>query len=53
MNKLLAGLTYAPTQEYEGCDTLHLSVTSSDGSNTYPTQATAATAITVTENSGR
>ena len=51
VNKLLAGLSYTPTACYEGCDTLHLSVTSSDGSNTYPTAATAATAITVTENS--
>ena len=49
VNELLAGLTYKPTAEYEGRDTLHLSVTSSDGSNTYPTQATAATAITVTD----
>ncbi|WJR76000.1 VCBS domain-containing protein [Bradyrhizobium sp. NP1] len=47
VNTLLAGLTYAPTNEYEGSDTLHLSVTSSDGSNTYPTAATASTAITV------
>jgi Big-like domain-containing protein len=51
VNKLLAGLTYTPTAEYEGCDTLRLSVTSSDGSNTYPTQATAATAITITDDS--
>jgi FecR protein/Peptidase M10 serralysin C terminal/Bacterial Ig-like domain (group 3) len=49
VNTLLAGLTYTPTAEYVGCDTLHLSVTSSDGSNTYPTQATATTAITITE----
>ncbi len=47
VNTLLAGLTYKPTAEYEGCDTLHLSVTSSDGSNTYPTAATASTAIAV------
>ena len=51
MNKLLAGLTYTPTAGFEGCDTLHLSVTSSDGSNTYPTAATAATAIKVTRDS--
>ncbi|KWV58045.1 hypothetical protein AS156_35010 [Bradyrhizobium macuxiense] len=47
VNALLAGLTYTPTSEYEGSDTLHLSVTSTDGSNTYPTAATASTAITV------
>jgi FecR protein/Bacterial Ig-like domain (group 3) len=51
VDKLLAGLTYTPTAGFEGCDALHLSVTSSDGSNTYPTAATAATAIKVTENS--
>jgi hypothetical protein len=47
VNALLAGLTYTPTCEYEGCDTLRLSVTSSDGSNIYPATATASTAITV------
>jgi Bacterial Ig-like domain/FecR protein/Peptidase M10 serralysin C terminal len=47
VNALLAGLTYTPHWEFEGCDTLNLSVTSSDGSNTYPTAATASTAITV------
>src|SRR6185369_2729702 len=47
VNTLLAGLTYTPSAEYEGTDTLHLSVTSSDGSNTYPSPATASTAITV------
>jgi|GEM_PF-2083991 len=47
VNTLLAGLTYTPTADYEGCDTLRLSVTSSDGSNTYPAAATASTAITV------
>lgn len=47
VNSLLAGLTYTPTQEYEGADTLQLSVTSSDGANTNPTTATASTAITV------
>ena len=51
VNKLLAGLTYTPTAGYEGCDTLHLSVTSSDGSNTYPTADTAATAIKIIEDS--
>jgi hypothetical protein len=49
VNTLLAGLTYTPDDEFRGYDTLHLSVTSSDGSNTYAAQATAATAITVTE----
>ncbi|WP_426419257.1 VCBS domain-containing protein [Bradyrhizobium genosp. A] len=47
VNGLLAGLTYTPTTEYEGSDTLVLSVTSNDGSNTNPTAATASTAITV------
>jgi hypothetical protein len=47
VNGLLAGLTYTPTAEYEGSDMLGLSVTSTDGSNTYPTAATASTAITV------
>lgn len=51
VDKLLAGLTYTPTPGFEGCDTLHLSVTSSDGSSTYPTAATAATAIKVIEDS--
>ncbi|WP_426442415.1 M10 family metallopeptidase C-terminal domain-containing protein [Bradyrhizobium genosp. P] len=51
VNALLAGLTYTPTDEYEGSDTFLLSVTSSDGANTYPTPATAATAISVTPNS--
>ena len=49
VNTLLAGLTYTPTWEYEGCDTLQLSVTSRDGSNTYPAVATASTAITVND----
>jgi VCBS repeat-containing protein len=47
VNGLLAGLTYTPTSEYEGSDTLGLSVTSNDGSNTNPMAATASTAITV------
>lgn len=47
VNMVLAGLTYTPTVEYEGSDTLHLSVRSSDGSNTSPTVATASTAISV------
>ncbi|MDR3465430.1 MAG: Ig-like domain-containing protein [Xanthobacteraceae bacterium] len=49
VNELLAGLIYRPTAGYEGCDTLNLSVTSSDGSNTYPTAATASTAISITD----
>ena len=53
VNTLLAGLTYTPTWEYEGCDTLHLSVTSRDGSNTYPAVATASTAITVNDRDDR
>jgi hypothetical protein len=47
VDALLAGLTYTPTHEYEGRDTLHLSVTSRDGSNTYPVAATASTSIIV------
>ncbi|MBR0938283.1 Ig-like domain-containing protein [Bradyrhizobium jicamae] len=47
VNALLAQLTYTPTTEYEGSDTLRISVSSSDGSNTYPALATASTAITV------
>src|SRR5207249_2573797 len=46
-NAVLAGLTYTPTTEYEGADTLNVTVTSSDGSNTSATQGTASTAITV------
>ncbi len=53
VNKLLAGLTYTPTWEYEGCDTLYLSVTSTDGSSTYPRTATASTAITVFDDDDR
>ena len=44
---MLASLTYTPTGEYEGSDTLNLSVTSTDGSNTNAIIATASTAITV------
>ena len=44
---MLAGLTYTPTTEYEGSDTLNVTVTSKDGSNTSATQGTASTAITV------
>jgi Bacterial Ig-like domain len=51
VNTALASLIYTPTTCFTGCDTLKVSVTSQDGSDTYPTQATAATAITVTPNS--
>src|SRR6202035_2485500 len=47
VNTLLAGLTYTATAEYEGTDTLNVTVTSKDGSNTSATQGTASTAITV------
>src|SRR5205807_2705243 len=47
VNAVLAGLTYTPAAEYEGSDTLSVTVTSSDGSNTSATQGTASTAITV------
>ncbi|SHK84814.1 FecR family protein [Bradyrhizobium lablabi] len=47
VNTLLAGLTYTPTTEYEGSDTLVLSVTSSDGASTYPAPAKASTAIEI------
>jgi hypothetical protein len=51
VNTALASLIYTPTTCFTGCDALKVSVTSKDGSDTYPTQATAATAITVTPNS--
>ena len=47
VNKLLAGLTYTPTAEYEGRDTLHLSVTSSDGSNTCSVSRPSYSAVSV------
>ena len=47
----LASLVYTPNPCFIGCDRLHVSVTSQDGSDTYPTQATAATAIKVTPDS--
>src|SRR5206468_1765807 len=47
VNTVLAGLTYTATAEYEGSDTLNLSVTSTDGSNTSATHGLASTAITV------
>jgi hypothetical protein len=47
VNTLLGGLTYTPDSEYEGTDKLSLSVTSSDGANTFPTPATASTTITI------
>jgi FecR protein len=49
VNTLLAGLTYTPTTEFNGSDTLHVTVTSIDGSNTSATQGTASTAITVSD----
>jgi len=48
INTALASLVYTPTKCFTGCDTLNVSVTSQDGSDTNPTQATAATAIRVT-----
>ena len=51
VNTALASLVYTPTKCFTGCDTLNVSVTSQDGSDTYPTQATAATAIRVTPDS--
>jgi len=51
INTALASLVYTPTKCFTGCDTLNVSVTSQDGSDTYPTQATAATAIKVTPDS--
>ncbi len=51
VNAALASLIYTPTSCFTGCDTLNVSVTSQDGSDTYPIQATAATAIRVTPDS--
>jgi hypothetical protein len=51
VNAALASLVYTPTASFTGTDKLNVSVTSRDGSDTYPTQATAATAISVTLNS--
>ena len=51
INTALASLVYTPTRCFTGCDTLNVSVTSQDGSDTNPTQATAATAIRVTPDS--
>ena len=51
VNTALASLVYAPDSCFTGCDTLKVSVTSQDGGDTYPTQATAATAIAVTPDS--
>ncbi len=47
VNSVLTSLTYTPTSEYESPDTLNLTVSSSDGSNTYATTASASTTITV------
>jgi Bacterial Ig-like domain len=51
VNTALESLVYTPTRCFTGCDTLKVSVTSQDGSDTYPTEATAATAIRVTPDS--
>jgi Bacterial Ig-like domain (group 3)/FecR protein len=47
VNIALASLVYTPTRCFTGCDTLNVSVTSLDGSDINPTEATAATAIRV------
>src|SRR5205823_5344438 len=47
VNTVLQGLSYTPGSEYEGSDTLNVTVTSIDGSNTYPTTTSASTTITV------
>ena len=47
VNSVLHGLSYTPGSEYEGADTLNVTVTSIDGSNTYPTTTSASTTITV------
>jgi len=47
VNALLAGLTYTPVTEFNGSDSLHVTVTSKDGSNTSATLGMASTAITV------
>jgi hypothetical protein len=49
VNTLLAGLTYTPATEFNGSDSLHVTVTSKDGSNTSATKGTASTAITVND----
>jgi hypothetical protein len=51
VNTALVSLVYTPTRCFTGCDTLKVSVTSQDGSDTNPTEATAATAIRVTPDS--
>src|SRR5258707_15515808 len=42
----LNGVTYTPSAEYEGSDTLHVSATSTDGTNV-STAATSTSSITV------
>jgi hypothetical protein len=49
VNTVLAGLTYTPTTEFNGSDSLHVTVTSIDGSNTSATRGLASTAITVND----
>jgi hypothetical protein len=51
VNTALESLVYTPTRCFTGCDTLKVSVTSQDGSDTNPTEATVATAIRVTPDS--
>jgi hypothetical protein len=47
VNTVLASLKYTPTPEYEGSDTLNVTVTSMDGSSTSLTQGIASTVIAV------
>ncbi|MBV8578623.1 MAG: hypothetical protein JOZ58_26770, partial [Acetobacteraceae bacterium] len=51
VNAALASLVYTPSRCFAGCDTLNVSVTSQDGNDTNPTQATNATAIKVNSES--
>ena len=46
-NSVLTSLTNTPTTEYEGSDTLKVTVTSSDGANRSATPGSASTVITV------
>ena len=47
VDTLLTSLSYTPTANFTGTDTLNVSVISKDGIDTYPTPATAVTTITV------
>jgi hypothetical protein len=51
VNTALASLVYTPATCFTGCDTLKVSVTSQDGSDINPTEATATTAIRVATDS--